>query len=120
MIEAITVLKIVVGLLGAICTALAAVVVWVIRITQWKTGVDYTIKVIVDAAPVSSAECLSHRTALEDRRASCQKHYDSELGHGESRFDKLDKKIDDKDIEDEARYQGVLSKIDDVMKLVVS
>lgn len=98
-------IKLCLGVLGSICAVLIVVVGWIIVATRWSTKVDLGLKAIQDSSPVSELKCLSHR-----------EHFSSEFGHGEARFKRIEEQIDAKDVEDEARYQGLLKILLEVAK----
>ena len=108
MLESLTLLKIIVGLLGAICGSIICVLVWVIKVTEWKSGIDHFRRAIDLAAPVSSNDCMARRGAMDEQRAACQKHFTSEFGHGQVMLERLDKKLEEKEKIDEARYQSLI------------
>lgn len=75
-------IKILLGILAAICTAMICIICWAIYVTRWKTTVDMEIKGLLEKNPVSEKDCIvSHE--------NCEKHISSEFGHGSAKFKEI-------------------------------
>lgn len=75
-------IKILLGILAAICTAMICIICWAVYVTRWKTTVDMELKGLLDKKPVSEKECIASHE-------NCEKNVYREFGHGSTKFKEM-------------------------------
>ncbi|MGL1931772.1 MAG: hypothetical protein OCC45_08420 [Desulfotalea sp.] len=130
-------IKIVLGILGAICSVIIIVAGWAIFLTRWKTTVDKDLEVLKKQDCVSVGDCSIQCKACKEQLDSdvkqlqrqetisakeCKTHRDSfkehvglEFGHGVKRFRSIESKLDAMDKKSEDRNENINKILRDIL-----